>query len=123
VFATFILILFYKYDRVTASVWIRYPGILGEGLQLVYVRLQIILWLRNANNEQGHVVKHKVRLVAKGYVQRQGVDYEEVFAPVAQMESVRVMLAVAAHHGWIVHHMDVKSAFLNGDLAEEVFMK
>jgi hypothetical protein len=50
------------------------------------------------------------------------VDFEEVFAPVARMESVRVMLAVATHHGWTVHHMDVKSAFLNGDLAEEVYV-
>jgi hypothetical protein len=58
------------------------------------------------HDEQGHVVKHKARLVTKGYVQCQGVDFEEVFAPVAQMESVRVMLTVAAHHGWTVHHMD-----------------
>jgi hypothetical protein len=49
--------------------------------------------------------------------------FEEVFAPVARMESVRVMLAMAAHHGWTVHHMDVKSAFLNGDLAEEVYVQ
>jgi hypothetical protein len=49
-FATFILVLSYRYDRVTASLWIRYPGILlGEGIQLTSVRLQIILWLRNAN--------------------------------------------------------------------------
>jgi hypothetical protein len=67
-------------------------------------------------------VKHKARLVAKGYVQRQGIDFEEVFAPVARMESVRVLVAVAAHYGWIVHHMDVKSAFLNGDLVEEVYV-
>jgi hypothetical protein len=68
-------------------------------------------------NEHGEVVKHKARLVAKGYVQRQGIDYEEVFAPVARMESVRVILAVATHQGWAIHHMDVKSAFLNGDLS------
>jgi hypothetical protein len=67
-------------------------------------------------------VKHKARLIAKGYVQRQGVDFEEMFAPVARMESVRVMLAVAAHHGWTVHHMDVKSSFMNGDLAEKVYV-
>jgi hypothetical protein len=73
------------------------------------------------HDEQGRVLKHKARLVAKGYVQRQGVDFEEVFAPIARMESVRVMFVVAAHHGWIVHHMDMKSAFLNGDLAEEVY--
>ncbi|WVZ94772.1 hypothetical protein U9M48_040631 [Paspalum notatum var. saurae] len=73
-------------------------------------------------DEHGEIVKHKARLVAKGYVQRQGVDFEEVFAPVARMESVRVILAVAAHCGWSVHHTDVKSAFLNGELAEEVYV-
>lgn len=70
----------------------------------------------------GNVVKHKARLVAKGYSQRQGVDYDEVFAPVARMETVRLLLALAAHRGWSVHHMDVKSAFLNGDLQEEVYV-
>jgi hypothetical protein len=74
------------------------------------------------HDEHGDVVKHKARLVAKGYVQRQGVDFEEVFAPVARMESVRVLLILAAHNNWPVHHMDVKSAFLNGDLGEEVYV-
>jgi hypothetical protein len=73
-------------------------------------------------NESGTVVKHKARLVAKGYVQKQGTDFEEVFAPVARMESVRVLLAVAAHNGWPVHHMDVKCSFLNGELSEEVYV-
>jgi hypothetical protein len=74
-------------------------------------------------DEQGRIVKHKARLVAKGYVQNQGIDYEEVFAPVARIESIRLILAVAAHEGWRVHHMDVKSAFLNGDLAEVVYVR
>ena len=73
-------------------------------------------------DEHGNIVRHKARLVAKGYVQRVGVDYDEVFAPVARMESVCLMLAVAAHQGWEVHHMDVKSAFLNGELKEEVYV-
>ena len=73
-------------------------------------------------DEHGAIVKHKTRLVAKGYVQREGVDFEEVFAPVARLESVRLILAVAAHRGWEVHHMDVKSAFLNCDLNEEVYV-
>jgi hypothetical protein len=73
-------------------------------------------------DEHGVIVKHKARLVAKGYVQRPGIDFTEVFAPVARLESVRVLLAVAAHEGWEVHHMDVKSAFLNGDLQEEVYV-
>lgn len=72
---------------------------------------------------QGAVVKHKACLVAKGYVQRQGVDFEEVFAPVVRLESVRLLVALAAQKGWQVHHMDVKSAFLNGDLQEEVYGK
>jgi hypothetical protein len=73
-------------------------------------------------NEHGVIVKHKARLVAKGYVQRPGIDFEEVYAPVARLESVRLLLAVAAQEGWEVHHMDVKSAFLNGDLVEEVYV-
>ena len=72
---------------------------------------------------EGAIVKYKARLVAKGYVQRQGVDYDEVFAPVARIETVRVLLALAAQEDWKVHHMDVKSAFLNGDLTEEVYVE
>jgi hypothetical protein len=71
----------------------------------------------------GNIVKHKARLVAKGYAQRKGVDFDEVYAPVARIETVRVLLALAAHGGWEVHHMDVKSAFLNGDLTETVFVQ
>lgn len=70
----------------------------------------------------GAVIHHKARLVAKGYVQRAGVDFEEAFAPVARLDSVRALIAVAAHEGWAVHHLDVKSAFLNGDLVEEVYV-
>ena len=70
----------------------------------------------------GEVVKHKARLVAKGYVQRQGIDFEEVFAPVARLNTIRVILALAANQSWEVHHLDVKSAFLNGELEEEVYV-
>jgi hypothetical protein len=73
-------------------------------------------------DEKGNIAKHKARLVAKGYVQQPGVDFEEVFAPVARMESVRVLLAVAAHQDWLVHHMDVRSTFLNGELEEDVYV-
>lgn len=61
--------------------------------------------------------------VAKGYAQREGVDFEEVFAPVARIETVRLLIALAAQRGWNVHHMDVKSAFLNGELMEEVYVQ
>lgn len=68
------------------------------------------------------MIRHKARLVAKGYVQRAGVDFNEVFATVARLDSVRALLAVAAHERWSVHHLDVKSAFLNGELSEEVYV-
>jgi hypothetical protein len=74
-------------------------------------------------DEHGAVVRYKARLIVKGYAQRQGVDYDEVFAPVARMEAVRLLLALAAQNGWEVHHMDVKTAFLNGELQEEVFVE
>jgi hypothetical protein len=73
-------------------------------------------------DSKGEVLKHKARLVAKGYVQRRGIDFEEVFAPVARLETVRLLIAIAAQEGWQVHHMDVKSAFLNGDLVQEVYV-
>ncbi|KAM0008922.1 putative RNA-directed DNA polymerase [Helianthus debilis subsp. tardiflorus] len=70
----------------------------------------------------GQVTKCKARLVAKGYVQRKGIDFDEVFAPVERLETIRFLLALAAKEGWFVHHLDVKSAFLNGELAEEVYV-
>ena len=69
------------------------------------------------------VTKHKARLMACGFVQQEGVDYDDAFAPVARMQSIRVLLALAAQEGWRVHHMDVKSSFLNGDLKEEVYVQ
>jgi len=74
-------------------------------------------------DEKGVATKHKARLVARGLVQQEGIDFDDAFAPVARMESVRVLLALAAQEGWKVHHMDVKSAFLNGDLKEEVYVR
>jgi hypothetical protein len=68
------------------------------------------------------VVKHKARLVAKGYAQRAGVDFDEVFAHVARLDSVRLLLALAAQEGRMAHNMDVRSAFLNGELKEEVYV-
>ena len=71
----------------------------------------------------GNIIKHKARLVAKGYAQREGVDFDEVFAPVARIETVRLLIALAAQMSWEIHHMDVKSAFLNGELMEEVYVQ
>ncbi|KAK8913818.1 hypothetical protein KSP39_PZI024059 [Platanthera zijinensis] len=73
-------------------------------------------------NERGEVEKNKARLVVKGYKQKYGYDYNEVFAPVIRLETIRLVLALAAQHDWEVHQMDVKSAFLNGVLNEEVYI-
>jgi len=73
-------------------------------------------------NEEGKVEKCKARLVAKGYSQREGVDYTEVYAPVARWDTIRSLLAVAAQQGWSVYQLDVKSAFLYGELKEEVYV-
>jgi hypothetical protein len=70
----------------------------------------------------GIVVKRKVRLVAQGYIQKEGVDFEEVFAHVAHLNFVRLLVVVVAHQKWEVHHLGVKSAFLNGDMQEEVYV-
>ena len=73
-------------------------------------------------DSDGSDVKYKARLVSKGYSQVHGVYYTETFAPVAKLDSIRLVLAIATSKGWQVHHMDVKSAFLNGELQEDIYM-
>ncbi|KAF0888781.1 hypothetical protein E2562_017781 [Oryza meyeriana var. granulata] len=98
---------------------VEYPA-----MELGATRFDADTWVYKVKkNAAGEVIKHKARLVAKGYVQQPGVDFDEVFAPVARIESVRLLLALAAQEGWPVHHMDVKSAFLNGELIEEVYVR
>jgi hypothetical protein len=78
---------------------------------------------RNKQDEHGVVKRNKARLVAKGYAQVAGLDFEETFAPVARLESIRILLAYAAHHSFKLFQMDVKSAFLNGPIKEEVYVE
>ncbi|KZV39334.1 retrovirus-related Pol polyprotein from transposon TNT 1-94 [Dorcoceras hygrometricum] len=74
-------------------------------------------------NERGEIDKHKARLVAKGYSQKQGIDFTEVFAPVARMDTVRMIVALAACRGWDIFQLDVKFAFLHGILSEDVYIE
>ncbi|GJV52179.1 putative ribonuclease H-like domain-containing protein [Tanacetum coccineum] len=77
---------------------------------------------RNKRDERGVVVRNKARLVAQGHRQEEGIDYDEVFAPVARIEAIRLFLAFASFMGFIVYQMDVKSAFLYGTIDEEVYV-
>nr|GEV98473.1 hypothetical protein [Tanacetum cinerariifolium] len=73
-------------------------------------------------DELGGILKNKVRLVAQGYRQEEGIDFEESFAPVARLEAIRIFLAYVAHKNMVVYQMDVKTAFFNGNLREEVYV-
>ena len=78
---------------------------------------------KNKLDESGNVIRNKARLVAKGYNQIEGIDFDETFAPVARLEAIRILLSFACYKGFKLKQMDVKSAFLNGDLKEEVFVE
>ncbi|GJU33171.1 putative ribonuclease H-like domain-containing protein, partial [Tanacetum coccineum] len=77
---------------------------------------------RNKKDERGIMIKNKARLVAQGYTQEEGIDYDEVFAPVARIEAIRLFLAYASFKDFVVYQMDVKSAFLYGKIKEEVYV-
>ncbi|GJS53671.1 putative ribonuclease H-like domain-containing protein [Tanacetum coccineum] len=78
--------------------------------------------LQNKKDERGIVVRNKARLVAQGYTQEKGINYDEVFAPVARIEAIRLFLAYASFMGFIVYQMNVKSVFLYGTIEEEVYV-
>nr|GEX12153.1 putative ribonuclease H-like domain-containing protein [Tanacetum cinerariifolium] len=78
--------------------------------------------LKNKKDERGIVIRNKARLVAQGHTQKEGIDYDEVFAPVARIEAIRLFLAYASFMGFTVYQMDVKSAFLYGTIDEEVYV-
>nr|GEW19789.1 retrovirus-related Pol polyprotein from transposon TNT 1-94 [Tanacetum cinerariifolium] len=77
---------------------------------------------RNKKDERGIVIRNKARLVAQGHTQEEGIDYDEVFAPVARIEAIRIFLAYASFMRFIVYQMDVKSAFLYGIIEEEAYV-
>nr|GEY34812.1 hypothetical protein [Tanacetum cinerariifolium] len=78
--------------------------------------------MQNKKDERGIVIRNKARLVAQGHTQEEGIDYEEVFAPVARIEAIRLFLAYASFMGFMVYRMDVKSAFLYRTIEEEVYV-
>nr|GEW33889.1 hypothetical protein [Tanacetum cinerariifolium] len=80
-------------------------------------------WLfKNKHDEENTIIRNKTRLVVRVYRQEEGIDFEESFAPVARMEAIRIFLAYAAHKGFTVYQMDVKTAFLHGSLKEDVYV-
>ena len=81
-------------------------------------------WLYKVKHDaDGSIEKFKARFVARGFSQVEGVDYEETFAPVARYTSIRSIISIAAEMGWKIHQMDVKTAFLNGFIQEEVYIE
>ena len=105
----------HQFER--SKVWYLVPRL--EGRTVIGTR-----WVfRNKLDENGVITRNKSRLVVQGYNQEEGIDYDETFAPVAKMEAIRILIAFAAFMGFELYQMDVKSAFMNGDLKEEVFVK
>ncbi|GJR48280.1 putative ribonuclease H-like domain-containing protein [Tanacetum coccineum] len=104
----------HEFDRL--KVWVLVPK--PKGVMIIALK-----WIYKVKlDEYGDVLKNKARLVAKGYRQEEGIDFEESFAPVARIEAIRIFIANAATKNMIIYQMDVKTAFLNGDLQEEVFV-
>ena len=91
---------------------------ISDGVKLVGCK-----WVyKTKRDSKGKVERFKARLVAKGFTQKEGIDYNETFSPVSTKDSFRVVMALVAHFDMKLHQMDVKTAFLNGDLNETIFM-
>ena len=98
------------------DVWALVPRLKGE--HIIDTK-----WIfRNKTNKKDNVIRNKAHLVAQGYSQMEGVDYDETFAPVARMESIRILLALACHLKFKLYQMDMKTTFLNGILKEDVYV-
>ena len=90
---------------------------------MILILLEPNGFLKNKSDKFGNIIRNKAMLVAQGYIQVEGIDFDETFAPVAKLESIRLLLAIACHIGFTLHQMDVKSAFWNGFLNEEAYVE
>ncbi|GJR06336.1 retrovirus-related pol polyprotein from transposon TNT 1-94 [Tanacetum coccineum] len=104
----------HQFDRL--QVW----ELVDKPFSKIVIKLK---WLwKNKKDKDQTVIRNKARLIAKGYAQEEGIDFEESFAPVARLEAVRIFVAYAAHKSFLIYQMDVKMTFLNGPLKEEVYV-
>jgi hypothetical protein len=102
----------FKHDKVWSSVKRPRQNIIGTK------------WVfHNKQDEHGVVTRNKARLVANGYSQVEGLDFDETFTPAARLESILMLLSYATHHGFKLYQIDVKNAFLNGLIKEEVYVE
>ncbi|GKF34083.1 retrovirus-related pol polyprotein from transposon TNT 1-94 [Tanacetum coccineum] len=97
-------------------------GVLNEFKRHVVFLIKLKWIYKVKTDESGRILKNKARLVAQGFRQEEGIDFEESFAPVARIEAIRIFIANAAHKNMTIYQMDVKTAFLNGELKEEVYV-
>lgn len=80
-------------------------------------------WIfKTKRDSKGNIERYKVRLIAKGFTQKEGIDYKETFSPVSSKDSLRIIMALVAHYDLELHQMDVKTAFFNGDVEETIYM-
>nr|GEY08983.1 hypothetical protein [Tanacetum cinerariifolium] len=115
--------LFCYYDAFLTSVDPKtYKDALTQSCWIEAMQEELNEFKRLGLDEMGGILKNKARLVACGYHQEEGIDFEESFAPVASLEAIRIFLAFTAHTNMVVYQMDVKTAFLNGNLREEVYV-
>ncbi|GJY88040.1 putative ribonuclease H-like domain-containing protein [Tanacetum coccineum] len=110
--------------RMTKSVTEHEPKKVWTLVDLPYGKRAISAkWVyRNKKDERGIIIRNKARLVAQGYTQEEGIDYDEVFAPVARIEAIRLFLAYVSFKDFVVYQMDVKSAFIYGKIEEEIYV-
>nr|GEV15622.1 ribonuclease H-like domain-containing protein [Tanacetum cinerariifolium] len=95
-------------------------GTISTNLSVSLKTIAVLKFLKNKKDERGIVIRNKARLVAQGHTQEDGIDYDEVFAPVARIKAIRLFLAYASFMGFVVYQMDMKIAFLYGTIEEEV---